>query len=31
MTPIGENDKLAKEDCPLDGGTEEENMESYDY
>ena len=25
-TPIGENEKLTKEDCPLEGSIEQENM-----
>ena len=30
-TPIGENEKLTKEDCPLEGSIEQENMKKCDY
>ena len=28
FTPIGENEKLTKEDCPLEGSIEQENMKN---
>ena len=30
-TPIDENEKLTKEDCPLDGSIDQENMKKCDY
>ena len=30
-TPLGENEKLTKEDCPLEGSIEQENMKKRDY
>ena len=30
-TPIDENEKLTKDDCPLDGSIEQENMKKCDY
>ena len=27
-TPLGENEKLTKEDCPLEGSIEQENMKN---
>ena len=29
--PISENEKLTKEDCPLEGSIEQENMKKCDY
>ena len=30
-TPLAENEKLTKEDCPLEGSIEQENMKKCDY
>ena len=30
-TTLGENEKLTKEDCPLEGSIEQKNMKNFDY